>query len=396
METVNYQCPSCGGKLHFSHETNKVECDYCGSSFTVEEVEQFYAAKQEKAETKAEAQKEKTAQAENNTANVDSVVEEGKRQATKVAEEGLDPVAAYVQRSNWAKTEEGAICAYTCSSCGAELIVDIATAVTQCPYCGNNTVLPGTLGNTLKPDLVIPFKKGKEDAIAALKQYYKGKKFLPKSFADENHFEDIQGVYVPFWLYDATTDAQASFECTKVRSWREGKYQITETDFYDATRAGTMSFTRVPVDGSQRMPDTHMDAIEPYDYSELQEFSTAFLPGYLTDRYDLDVKDCQPRAYNRMAASSVSALQGTVLGYSTVSNKSKNVSAKWENVSYALLPVWMLHTKWNDEDYLFAMNGQTGKLIGDLPVDGKKLAAWFLGLFVGVAAIATIPLMAIL
>ena len=149
-----------------------------------------------------------------------------------------------------------------------------------------------------------------------------------------------------------------------------------------------MDFTRVPVDGSQKMPDAHMDSIEPYDYSEITPFSVAYLPGYLTDRFDMDVAACQPRATERMKSTAQSELRNTVTGYDSVSSGVCTVDEDLKEVSYALLPVWMLHTKWNDQDFLFAMNGQTGKLIGDLPIDNGKVASWFLRIFIPLVAVA--------
>ena len=335
VETVNYQCPACGGPLHFSGETGGLVCDYCDSTFTVKQVEDLYAAKQEKAESKAEKEKQRAQKAEGADASgvagaaaaagagdaaacvagaaaagaaaagaagvSDNVVAAGAAQATKAAEEGLDPIQAYLKRSNWNDTESETLATSVCSSCGAELIHDQTTAVAQCPYCGNNTVIPGTMAGTLKPDYVIPFKMNKTQAVDALKHYYKGKKFLPNAFAETNHVEEIQGVYVPFWLYSARTDAEATFSAENVRTWTEGDYEITETDHYAVERAGYMDFSRVPVDGSQKMPDAHMDSIEPYDYSEITPFSVAYLPGYLTDRFDMDVAACQ-RAYESNGA----------------------------------------------------------------------------------------------
>ena len=415
VETVNYQCPACGGPLHFSGETGGLVCDYCDSTFTVKQVEDLYAAKQEKAEGKAEKEKRRAQKAEGGGANgagdataeaaaagaagaagvaagaasvSDNVVAAGAAQAAKAAEEGLDPIQAYLKRSNWNDAESETLATSVCSSCGAELIHDQTTAVAQCPYCGNNTVIPGTMAGTLKPDYVIPFKMSKTQAVDALKHYYKGKKFLPNAFAETNHVEEIQGVYVPFWLYSARADAQATFAAENIRTWREDDYQITETDHYAVERAGYMDFTRVPVDGSQKMPDAHMDSIEPYDYSEITPFSVAYLPGYLTDRFDMDVAACQPRATERMKSTAQSELRNTVVEYDSVSSGVCTVDEDLKEVSYALLPVWMLHTKWNDQDFLFAMNGQTGKLIGDLPIDNGKVASWFLRIFIPLVAVA--------
>ena len=181
VETVNYQCPACGGPLHFSGETGSLVCDYCDSTFTVKQVEDLYAAKQEKAEGKAEKEKQRAQKAEGADASgvagvaagaagaaaagaagvSDSVVAAGAAQAAKATEEGLDPIQAYLKRSNWNDTESETLATSVCSSCGAELIHDQTTAVAQCPYCGNNTVIPGTMAGTLKPDYVIPFKMNK-------------------------------------------------------------------------------------------------------------------------------------------------------------------------------------------------------------------------------------------
>ena len=153
-------------------------------------------------------------------------------------------------------------------------------------------------------------------------------------------------------------------------------------------REGSAAFAKVPVDGSSKMPNTHMDAIEPFDYGDLKPFSTAYLPGYLADRYDEDADACAERAYRRMYNSTADALHATTSGYSEIHPISENINVDMTHAHYALLPVWMLHTRWNDKDFLFAMNGQTGKLIGDLPVDPKRVAAWFAGI--------SLPLMVLL
>ena len=155
---------------------------------------------------------------------------------------------------------------------------------------------------------------------------------------------------------------------------------VTTTQHYDVRREGSADFAKVPVDGSSKMPNTHMDAIEPFDYGDLKPFSTAYLPGYLADRYDEDADACAERAYRRMYNSTADALHATTGGYSEIHPISENINVDMTHAHYALLPVWMLHTRWKDKDFLFAMNGQTGRLIGDLPVDKSRVAAWFAGI----------------
>lgn len=346
----NYQCPSCTGPLRFDGKTGRLQCDYCGSSFSVQEIEALYEEKDE-----AAAQAFQTAE--------DTVSAEGEWSGTE---------------SNWAK-EQG-LRAYNCPSCGAELICDETTAATSCPYCGNPSIVPGQLSDMLKPDYVIPFKLSKEEAKAALKNYYRGKKLLPKAFSDQNHIEEIKGVYVPFWLFDGAADTQMQFQGTRVASMQQGDAMVTTTDYFRVLRAGTVRFEKIPVDASSKMPDVHMDAIEPYDYSELKPFSNAYLPGFLADKYDVEPEACYARADERAENTAVDLISQTVSGYSSLVPQGRQIHIRRGKVSYALLPVWMLSTRWNGQSYLFAMNGQTGKLIGDLPVSTGRAFAWFAGL----------------
>ncbi len=274
---------------------------------------------------------------------------------------------------------------YNCPSCGAEIITDETTAATSCVYCGNPTVVPGQLGGNLKPDYVIPFKLNKEAAIKALKNHYNKKPLLPKEFKDQNHIEEIKGVYVPFWLFDCDADAYMEYNGQKIRTWRSGNYDVTETSHYHVVREGEICFAKIPVDGSTKMPDAHMDAIEPYNYNEMVAFSTAYLPGFFADKYDVDAEESVERANTRIKNSTTSSFGSTLKEYTTWNVKNADIKIKQGEIKYALLPVWLLTTKWKNENYLFAMNGQTGKLIGDLPISKSKLFGWFFGVW-GLAA----------
>ena len=252
--------------------------------------------------------------------------------------------------------------------------------------------MPGQFSGTLRPDFVLPFKLSKEDAVKALKKYYRGKFFLPRSFTSGNHIQEIKGIYVPFWMFDGEAVGDARYEATRSHTYRSGDYKITETEHYDVYRSGAVAFEKIPVDASSKMPDDYMDSIEPYDYTELKPFSTAYLPGFLADKYDVSVKDSQKRADTRCASTLEDALRGTVTGYDSCTLEHKQIDLKRGKVHYALLPVWMLHTKWNGQDFLFAMNGQTGKMVGDLPTSKGK----FWGLFAAIAAPMTVVLTIIL
>lgn len=355
-QITEYKCPACTGPLHFVGESGKLECDYCGANYDVSEIEALYADK-------------------------DAV-------ADKAASSGDEPAWDTSGMSGeWGADAEG-LRIYNCPSCGAELITDETTAATSCPYCGNNTIVPGQFGGALKPDYIIPFKLDKEAAKQALKKHYRGKFFLPRAFSSQSHLEELKGLYVPFWLFDASADADCSFRATRSHTHDEGDYRVTTTKHFDVRRAGSMAFERIPADGSKKMPDDYMDSIEPFDYGELKPFSTAYLPGYLADKYDVSAEDNMERADKRCHNSAIEVMRKDVVGYESVVPTGSSVRLARGKVHYALMPVWSLRTKWQGEDYMFMMNGQTGKLVGDLPVSKIKYWCSFAVLASGFSALA--------
>ena len=367
-QITNYQCPACTGPLHFAGASGKLECEYCGASYEVAEIEAMYAEKEKKA---AEAQQ---------------AAEEQRSQQGAAGDGAWDTSGL---QEDWG-TETDTMRSYSCPSCGAELICDETTAATSCPYCGNPTVVPGQFSGQLKPDYIIPFKLSKEDAVKALKAHYKGKFFLPKSFMAENHVQEIQGLYVPFWMFDGEAQGQTRYAATRSTTYRSGDYEVTETEHYDIYRSGAIAFEKVPVDASGKMPDDHMDSIEPFDYGELKPFSTAYLPGFLADKFDVTVEQCRQRADQRCEGTLSSALRNTVTGYHTCTLIHDSVNLKRGKVHYALMPVWMLNTKWKGKDFLFAMNGQTGKLVGDLPVSWGRFWSLFAAIVAPLSVLGTV------
>ncbi len=378
-QVTNYQCPACTGPLHYSAKSGKLECDYCGSSFDVAEIEALYARKEAEA---AAAKQAADAKAEAAQAARAEAVE------AAAASGGWD--TSDLSR-DWGAEADG-LRVYSCPSCGAELICDQSTAATACPYCGNPAIVPGQFSGALRPDSILPFRLSKGDAVQALRAHYKGKPFLPRSFTSANHIEQIQGVYVPFWLFDGGAEGAASYRASNTNVYETGDYEITETRHYHVVRAGSLAFEKIPVDASSKMPDDHMDSIEPFDYAQLRPFSTAYLPGYLADKYDVTIDDSRDRADTRCRETLAQALRDTVTGYGACVTEREDIALRRGKVHYALLPVWMLSTKWRGQDFLFAMNGQTGKLVGDLPTDRGR----FWGMFAAIAAPLTVALTAIL
>lgn len=329
---LEYKCPCCGGKLEFDSTAQQMTCPYCGTSLDVETLKAY-----------------------------DDVL--------KNEQEDAEPVWETEQGDKWSDNDDASV--YTCQSCGASVVAEKTTAATHCPFCGNPVILTGRVAGELKPDYVLPFKLDKEAAKQALRKHFKGKKLLPKQFLDAHQLDEVKGVYVPFWLFDAQTDANIRYHATRTHHWSDAKNDYTETQHYMLLREGSVAFSHVPMDGSAKMPDDMMESIEPFDFSEAVDFQTAYLSGYVADRYDVSAEDCAPRVNERIRHSTEQLFASTAQGYDSVTPEKSNIQLSKQGTHYALYPVWLLNVTWNGQRYPFAMNGQTGKLVGNLPMDKK-------------------------
>ena len=345
-----YKCPCCGGAIAFDSRLQKMKCPYCDTEFEMETLVSYDDAL-------------KTAQSD---------------QMQWETTAGGD----------WQTGESDNLRIYICKSCGSEIVTDETTGASFCPYCDNPIVMMGQFAGALKPDYVIPFKLDKKAAIAALNRHYGGKKLLPKVFKDQNHIEEVKGIYVPVWLFDADANAQIRYKGTKTRTWSDSRYNYTEVSHYLISRSGSVGFESVPVDGSSKMDDALMESIEPYRLADAAEFQTAYLAGYLADKYDVDADASIERANERIKKSTEDAFAKTVNGYDSVVPENTSVQLEKGRAKYALYPVWLLNTDWKGKKYTFAMNGQTGKLVGDLPLDKAAARRMQFGLTALISAAA--------
>lgn len=280
---------------------------------------------------------------------------------------------------------------YTCPSCGAGITGDDTMGSTICPYCGNSTIVRGQFEGTLMPDYIIPFKVDKKAAIKAFEEHNKTAPFLPDTFKDKKKIDEMTGVYVPFWMFDCDCDAAITYNASKTISWSDANYNYTKTDHYRLYRNGSVGFANIPVDGSLKADNDYMEALEPYRYEDAVEFNTAFLSGYLADKYDVSAEESIERANERVKNSTIEAFRETAKQYTSVDAESTNISFSEGKIRYSLLPVWMLNIKYNGRMYHFAINGQTGKVVGSYPVDEKKKKKYFIRIAgIGYAAAAVI------
>lgn len=335
---LEYKCPNCDGSLEFDSNTQQMKCPYCDSLIDVAALKQY----------------------EDEAASVEE----------KQIEWGSYGEIRWDQNDG--------INVYICESCGGEIVGDENLAASTCPFCGNRVVMQGQLSGDLKPDYIIPFKLDKNMAKQAFSRHLMKKTLLPKVFKSQNHIDEIKGVYVPFWLFNCDTDSEIWYRATRIRSWSDSMYNYTETSFYRVLRAGNIGFERIPVDGSSKLANDLMESVEPYDWNGAVEFQPAYLAGYMADKYDVPSNICNERANQRVRQSTTDAFRETVHGYSSVTPEISNINLKNGSVKYAMYPVWLLNTTWKDEKFVFAMNGQTGKFVGNLPLDKGAYARWFI------------------
>ena len=328
------KCPNCGSPLRYDPESGRLICEYCDSGFTIEEVD---AADRE--------------------------------QAQQVGSMNFTPGNEALQNLK----------AYVCESCGAEVVADPQTVSLVCPYCGSNIVLSDKINGELTPDGIIPFSITPKTLPAAVRAFYKGKKLLPRSFFSDSSIGIVQGIYVPFWLYDSKPQCELVFNGSRDRTYRDGDYTVTEHQNYELHRSVSMSFHDIPTDASERMEDALMDSLEPFDFSALKAFNTDYLAGYVADRWDKNAKEMKARTDRRVYNSAVTiAMVRATGGWSDVTpNLKSHLDMSDSTARFVLLPVYVFDIKWNGQSYSFAVNGQTGKVVGTLPEDKALKRKYF-------------------
>ena len=320
---LQYTCPNCASDMQFDSESGMLSCKYCGRKDNIEHFSEDLISK------------------------------------------------------NFAPNEAKE---YLCNNCGGVVITDADTTATTCCFCDSSVVLQDRLSGTLMPAKVIPFAINKEKAEEAFRKWTKKGKLAPNSFKEANRIKEITGIYVPFWMYDLNGRMAVNVEATKVRSYTQGDYIYTETKHYDVYRDVTIDFLKVPVDASEKMDDKIMDLLEPYDYRDLKEFKTPYLAGYLAEKYNYDDQELFTRVKQKVRSAIHSYVGSTITGYASVNYRQKQEKIKNKQSEYALFPVWMVYYDHEKTEHIFAMNGQTGKIIGRPPVSKTKVATWVGGI----------------
>lgn len=325
--TVTYKCPNCEAGLRFDAAKQTFSCEFCLSDFTEEELRSTASAERA----------ERTAQ-----------------QNAEFAEQSRE---------------------YHCPSCGAEVVTDATTVADACYYCHNPIVLSDKVSGTLRPDKIIPFKLDKAQAQQMLRRYVRRRLLVPRDYLAQENLGRIAGVYYPFWVTDADTQADMEGMATRVRSWRQGNFRYTETMRFRVLRGGDIHFEDITTSALSEGDKKMLEGILPYPPDCHQDFAMPYLQGYVAKKRDVERETLSAEVRDRMNGYATTLLRDTVRGYATVHVENTSVQVQRSAWEYTLMPIWILTYKMRNKVYTYAMNGHTGKIYGELPISPYRLAA---------------------
>lgn len=321
-----YQCRTCSGNLTFNPALQKLECAHCGNTYEADACESITEAK-----------------------NVPA-----SRQAAVVGQ------------------AEGYV-AYLCSQCGAQVIAGRTTIATRCSFCGSPLSISENMTGAFQPDVIIPFQKSKADVQEAYKKLIRKGILTSGSFLKDNRVDNIHGVYVPFGLY--SMDIHVEFDARVKR----GKSS------YTIPVEAKASMEHIPADASRQFDDALMDSVNHFAMAGLVPFHDAYMAGFVAEAEDDDEAKLREKA-QWMGEQEIEKVVGDLSAIRASSTQTTRSTVGNVSRQKALMPVWLLNVNHRGRLYPFAMNGQTGQMVGKIPASPTKtVIAWILTLLILVA-----------
>ncbi|EGP5584147.1 ATP-binding protein [Enterococcus faecium] len=384
MDVLTHKCPNCGGPLTFDPKDQKFHCEYCLNIYTEEEVSQ-YEQKQKEARMAGEESKEEPSPTEDFT----FTAQEQLADMNEAERKAVDEAGGFSDTADESADNTAAMDLFLCPNCGAEIVTDATTAATYCYYCHNPVVLSGRLSGEFLPNKVLPFAVEKEEAINRFLTWTKKKWFVPKAFFNKDQIDKLTGVYFPYWATDAEVDGAMQANGTVIRIWRIGDIEYTETKQFAVSRAGKLSFKELVKNAlSKNTQQKMVEGVQPFPLDKAIDFKSQYLAGFQAEKRDIEYEAIKSQIQSELKDYSEKLLKDTANGYTTLTGVRTSASITNEVNNYVLLPVWLVTYRSNDSSkkvYYYAMNGQTGKVSGVLPISQKKLGLTALGIFAGLA-----------
>ena len=324
MESI--KCPTCGAPIFWNTKSEALKCQYCGSAFNPEELK----------------------------------IQDSNSKYDK-------------DNDTFSKTE---LRTYHCDNCHAEVITASSMLALQCIHCGYSMVDVRKTNASQRPDLVLPFHINKNEAIQKLQKYFKQKPLTPKVFKKNLQLDKTIGMYIPFWLHSFKNTADATMHCENTTTKRDGDDKVVITHQYNVDINGSGYFERIPTDAIVNLNDDTMDALEPYDYGKLQPFNPGYMSGYYSEYFNIDSEDSRQRAENRAREYMKEELEIQAGNFETKKTITYNDKITEYKKELAILPVWVYKTTHKGKEYTFAVNGETGEVVGKSPISISKLLAF--------------------
>ena len=325
MATVIYKCKNCGGPVKYSATLGKFNCEYCNTVYSEDEVKAL------------------TLLSEREDVVVDAV--------------------------------NGDYVEYHCPSCGANIVTDETTVATNCYYCNNPIVMSGKLESSQMPTKVIPFRVDKKKALESFESWIKTKKFVPKSFFnDKQEIEEINGVYFPYWLYSTNVLVDIDREGSRTYTRTEGDYRVTYRKDFRIVRKGDIDVKNLPKLALAKSNKVLVESVYPFDFNNAINFDSSYLSGFVAEKKDIEKEALMNSIEDDVYKYSTKVVRDSMTGES-VNVVNNDFTVGQGSFEYAMLPVWAI--SYNDRDsnkhFFFSVNGQTGKVVGKLPIDNAKL-----------------------
>lgn len=343
---MEYKCKVCGGELRFEPELGKLRCPFCGTEYEMDE----YADHA-------------------NLHDHDHDADQG-RQAKD---------AGFAQATDDSTDIQEDLVVFSCPHCGAELVTDKDTIASKCVFCQTPMVIDQQASGKFKPQMVIPFEVDKKQIEDLYEQYIQTKPFYPPEYSKANVIEKIKGIYLPFWMFDLNLSGFVQAQGERTMTHTIGDWIVTDHFVYQIDRKGKQAFDRIPVIASSKTPKDAMDALEPFDYSKMVQYNPGYLPGFLAQRYDLDERKTFEVSNERAQVTYQQSMTDTMAGYEMLQITNEQIKPVLQGTNYTLCPVYLLFMDYDhDEDKLIAINGQTGKIVGNIPIDKKKRNRYFI------------------
>lgn len=246
---------------------------------------------------------------------------------------------------------------YNCSTCGAKLVADKTTIISDCVYCGSRQIVKSKLETNFSPEAIIPFKLDRNQLIEIITKRVKKQIFKSKEFIESVKMMESKGIYVPYRLYTfdvytyARGQAERMSDNTKMYKWFEMEFEQK---------------MRAPQDSSKKLNDKTMKELAPYDYNELKTFNSTYLNGFLAEQRDEDDELLRRKAESDILEEVQECVNNRFPSYYMRKGLLKVDFSKEEYID-VMLPVWLANIKYKNKNIKLAVNGQTGKIVGEIP-----------------------------